>query len=315
MLKQTIKRKIGFHISFCLSVQIPRTPHISSVLQLCSLAQLFPLRVSLTRDIRRKRCLQPILHARFKCWCSFSLESNCFLTTTEPCSSLLEAEGDHHVQMKWEELFWSAPKCYYCLLTCPNKSPRRRKRTRVLFRVHTVNSLSIAFTYLVHATCLFVYRPYVHFISFCQSLSPHYFRFSSVAALTECMRNKTLAKFFRDRQATLQHSLPLGAYLLKPVQRILKYHLLLQACSPSCPDIVPLITQTAVLKGMGYRVKAKCRHTLEIKTLKEVVQNDHLRDLFLLFTIRGSIVYIHFVCFLVFLALHCLCLMLSQTLP
>lgn len=51
---------------------------------------------------------------------------------------------------------------------------------------------------------------------------------SSVAALTDCMRNKTLAKFFRDRQAGLKRSLPLGSYLLKPVQRILKYHLLLQ---------------------------------------------------------------------------------------
>lgn len=51
---------------------------------------------------------------------------------------------------------------------------------------------------------------------------------SSVAALTECMRNKTLAKFFRDRQAALKRSLPLGSFLLKPVQRILKYHLLLQ---------------------------------------------------------------------------------------
>ncbi|XP_054542924.1 pleckstrin homology domain-containing family G member 1 isoform X8 [Pan troglodytes] len=41
------------------------------------------------------------------------------------------------------------------------------------------------------------------------------------------MRNKILAKFFRERQETLKHSLPLGSYLLKPVQRILKYHLLL----------------------------------------------------------------------------------------
>ncbi|XP_066103978.1 pleckstrin homology domain-containing family G member 1 isoform X1 [Saccopteryx bilineata] len=49
----------------------------------------------------------------------------------------------------------------------------------------------------------------------------------SVAVLTECMRNKSLAKFFRERQETLKHSLPLGSYLLKPVQRILKYHLLL----------------------------------------------------------------------------------------
>ncbi|KAM9665922.1 pleckstrin homology domain-containing family G member 1 isoform 1-T1 [Trichechus inunguis] len=49
----------------------------------------------------------------------------------------------------------------------------------------------------------------------------------SVAVLTECMRNKMLAKFFRERQETLKHSLPLGSFLLKPVQRILKYHLLL----------------------------------------------------------------------------------------
>ncbi|NWT70895.1 PKHG1 protein, partial [Prunella himalayana] len=49
----------------------------------------------------------------------------------------------------------------------------------------------------------------------------------SVAVLTECMRNKAVAKFFRERQEALQHSLPLGSYLLKPVQRILKYHLLL----------------------------------------------------------------------------------------
>uniref|UniRef100_A0A8C6F872 Pleckstrin homology and RhoGEF domain containing G3 n=1 Tax=Monodon monoceros TaxID=40151 RepID=A0A8C6F872_MONMO len=51
---------------------------------------------------------------------------------------------------------------------------------------------------------------------------------NSVAALTECMQDKQQAKFFRDRQELLQHSLPLGSYLLKPVQRILKYHLLLQ---------------------------------------------------------------------------------------
>uniref|UniRef100_G1L9B7 Pleckstrin homology and RhoGEF domain containing G1 n=1 Tax=Ailuropoda melanoleuca TaxID=9646 RepID=G1L9B7_AILME len=49
----------------------------------------------------------------------------------------------------------------------------------------------------------------------------------SVAVLTECMQNKMLAKFFRERQEALKHSLPLGSYLLKPVQRILKYHLLL----------------------------------------------------------------------------------------
>ncbi|KAM8921335.1 pleckstrin homology domain-containing family G member 3 [Pelodytes ibericus] len=51
---------------------------------------------------------------------------------------------------------------------------------------------------------------------------------NSVATLTECMRNKVLARFFREKQEMLNQSLPLGSYLLKPVQRILKYHLLLQ---------------------------------------------------------------------------------------
>ncbi|XP_018414777.1 PREDICTED: pleckstrin homology domain-containing family G member 3 [Nanorana parkeri] len=51
---------------------------------------------------------------------------------------------------------------------------------------------------------------------------------NSVATLTECMRNKVLSKFFREKQEILKQPLPLGAYLLKPVQRILKYHLLLQ---------------------------------------------------------------------------------------
>lgn len=51
---------------------------------------------------------------------------------------------------------------------------------------------------------------------------------NSVATLSECMRSKQQARFFRECQEEMRHVLPLGAYLLKPVQRILKYHLLLQ---------------------------------------------------------------------------------------
>ncbi|XP_037086287.1 pleckstrin homology domain-containing family G member 1-like, partial [Pollicipes pollicipes] len=50
----------------------------------------------------------------------------------------------------------------------------------------------------------------------------------TVSVLTELMRRETTARLFRERQAALGHALPLGSYLLKPVQRILKYHLLLQ---------------------------------------------------------------------------------------
>ena len=42
------------------------------------------------------------------------------------------------------------------------------------------------------------------------------------------MRQDKTAEMFKEQQTLLSHALPLGAYLLKPVQRILKYHLLLQ---------------------------------------------------------------------------------------
>lgn len=42
------------------------------------------------------------------------------------------------------------------------------------------------------------------------------------------MGQEETASAFRERQAALGHALPLGSFLLKPVQRILKYHLLLE---------------------------------------------------------------------------------------
>jgi len=46
--------------------------------------------------------------------------------------------------------------------------------------------------------------------------------------LTQLMANPEVSAMFNCQQLVLQHSLPLGCYLLKPVQRILKYQLLLQ---------------------------------------------------------------------------------------
>ncbi|ESO91974.1 hypothetical protein LOTGIDRAFT_83098, partial [Lottia gigantea] len=50
----------------------------------------------------------------------------------------------------------------------------------------------------------------------------------AVEVLTKFMKDPELSEFFKNRQQKLGHGLPLGAYLLRPVQRILKYHLLLQ---------------------------------------------------------------------------------------
>ncbi|KAF3702920.1 Pleckstrin -like proteiny domain-containing family G member 1 [Channa argus] len=87
----------------------------------------------------------------------------------------------------------------------------------------------------------------------------------SVAVLTECMRNKALAKFFRERQESLRHSLPLGSYLLKPVQRILKYHLLLheiqsQLTNWKGPDLIGY--GELVLEGTFRLQRAKNDRTL-----------------------------------------------------
>uniref|UniRef100_A0A914RZS6 DH domain-containing protein n=1 Tax=Parascaris equorum TaxID=6256 RepID=A0A914RZS6_PAREQ len=49
-----------------------------------------------------------------------------------------------------------------------------------------------------------------------------------VETLNNLMKNNTIAETLTIRQSILGHSLPLSAYLLKPVQRVLKYHLFME---------------------------------------------------------------------------------------
>ncbi|XP_062378353.1 pleckstrin homology domain-containing family G member 3 [Sardina pilchardus] len=103
---------------------------------------------------------------------------------------------------------------------------------------------------------------------------------NSVAALTECMRNKNLAKFFRERQASLQLSLPLGSYLLKPVQRILKYHLLLQEIAKhfDCEEEGYEVVEEAIdtMTGVAWYIndmKRKHEHAVRLQEIQSLLIN------------------------------------------
>lgn len=49
----------------------------------------------------------------------------------------------------------------------------------------------------------------------------------AISLLTLLLQASHTNALLASTQKMLQHNLPLGSYLLKPVQRILKYHLLL----------------------------------------------------------------------------------------
>ncbi|XP_054652267.1 pleckstrin homology domain-containing family G member 3 isoform X2 [Dunckerocampus dactyliophorus] len=103
---------------------------------------------------------------------------------------------------------------------------------------------------------------------------------NSVAALTDCMRNKSLAKFFKDRQAALKRSLPLGSFLLKPVQRILKYHLLLQEIAKHFDQdqVGYEVIQEAIdtMTGVAWYIndmKRKHEHAVRVQEIQSLLIN------------------------------------------
>ncbi|KAM9316738.1 pleckstrin homology domain-containing family G member 1 [Gastrophryne carolinensis] len=102
----------------------------------------------------------------------------------------------------------------------------------------------------------------------------------SVAVLTECMRNKSLANFFRERQEVLQHCLPLGSYLLKPVQRILKYHLLLHEISnhldketEGYDDVLDAINTMQRVAWHINDMKRKHEHDIRLQEIQSLLTN------------------------------------------
>ncbi|XP_051947856.1 pleckstrin homology domain-containing family G member 1 isoform X3 [Xyrauchen texanus] len=108
----------------------------------------------------------------------------------------------------------------------------------------------------------------------------------SVAVLTECMRNKAVAKFLRERQESLKHSLPLGSYLLKPVQRILKYHLLLHEIATHLEKESEMydVIQEAIdtMQRVAWHIndmKRKHEHAVRLQEIQSLLTNWNGPDL------------------------------------
>ncbi|XP_050357869.1 uncharacterized protein LOC126778413 [Nymphalis io] len=81
------------------------------------------------------------------------------------------------------------------------------------------------------------------------------------------------AREFRERQVELRHPLPLASYLLKPVQRILKYHLLLQNVVKQCASCE---TEYALLKmtGIAHHIddmKRRHEHAVRVQEIQSLL--------------------------------------------
>ncbi|XP_072933902.1 uncharacterized protein [Epargyreus clarus] len=81
------------------------------------------------------------------------------------------------------------------------------------------------------------------------------------------------AREFRERQIALRHPLPLASYLLKPVQRILKYHLLLQNVVNQCAS---RDTEYALRKMTGIAqhiddMKRRHEHAVRVQEIQSLL--------------------------------------------
>ncbi|CAK9302050.1 unnamed protein product [Gordionus sp. m RMFG-2023] len=76
-------------------------------------------------------------------------------------------------------------------------------------------------------------------------------------------RKKLLDHFLKQRQITLSHSLPIDSYLLKPIQRILKYPLILK-------NLEKHYTPQAEL---NFRPSLSCDESINFDTSKSIVNN------------------------------------------
>ena len=81
-------------------------------------------------------------------------------------------------------------------------------------------------------------------------------------------RCKTYAGICSERQSSLGHALPLNAYLLKPVQRILKYHLFIDVSHFR----VPRVSLVDELQNMLRELESSRADAASVATVKRALE-------------------------------------------
>ncbi|EYB86165.1 hypothetical protein Y032_0284g1341 [Ancylostoma ceylanicum] len=102
-----------------------------------------------------------------------------------------------------------------------------------------------------------------------------------IATLAQLQQQPHLAAALSQRQAALGHALPLSAYLLKPVQRVLKYHLFIENMLKHLPSSLPpedlAVVKRAheVMTSQASRIndeKKRAEHAERVEQLQAAIQ-------------------------------------------
>ncbi|RCN43282.1 RhoGEF domain protein [Ancylostoma caninum] len=102
-----------------------------------------------------------------------------------------------------------------------------------------------------------------------------------IATLAQLQQQPHLAAALSQRQTALGHALPLSAYLLKPVQRVLKYHLFIENMLKHLPSSLPpedlAVVKRAheVMTSQASRIndeKKRAEHAERVEQLQAAIQ-------------------------------------------
>lgn len=117
---------------------------------------------------------------------------------------------------------------YYKLSTCIRYN---HVLSTCLFKISSFMQICYIQTFVPLLVCSFLcFFTFIHSFIHSPSILPSFLAYIvfTLHGLVLIICLSWFLSFFQKIQVELGHSLPLGSYLLKPVQRILKYHLLLQ---------------------------------------------------------------------------------------